>query len=113
MFSLFSRLTFRTPKREFIYVDDLADACIFAMAHHAGADPLNLGSGVTTSIAQLAETIADVVGYKGQLRYDRSKPDGMPFKGLDSSPLNRMGWKPEHDLRRGLEETYMWFVSAR
>src|SRR5437867_2947371 len=71
-----------TPRREFIYVDDLADACLFAMDHYDGAEPLNLGTGVTTSIAELADIIRDVVGYTGELRFDRSKPDGMPLKGL-------------------------------
>jgi GDP-L-fucose synthase len=99
-----------TPRREFIYVDDLADACIFAMDHHAGAEPINLGTGVTTSIRELAETIREVVGYKGELRFDPRKPDGMPFKGLDSTPLKKLGWAPSHDLRAGLEKTYGWYL---
>lgn len=98
------------PRREFIYVDDLADACIFTMHHHPGGEPVNLGTGVTTSIAALAETIRDVVGYKGDLRFDPAKPDGMPFKGLDSEPLRRLGWKASHDLRAGLRKTYDWFL---
>ena len=73
------------PRREFIYVDDLADACIFAMQRHDAPEPLNLGTGVRLSIADLAHTIRDVVGYEGELRFDSSKPDGMPFKALDSS----------------------------
>jgi GDP-L-fucose synthase len=102
-----------TPRREFIYVDDLADACIFAMNHYDGSAPLNLGTGVTTSIAELAESIRDVVGYKGELRFDRSKPDGMPFKGLDSGPLRELGWTPKKTLRDGLENTYRWYLQAR
>ena len=102
-----------TPRREFIYVDDLADACIFAMGHYAGGDPLNLGTGSATSIAELAESIRDVVGYRGELRFDRSRPDGMPFKGLDSTPLSQLGWRARWDLRRGLERTYEWFLAHR
>ena len=98
-----------TPRREFIYVDDLADACIFAMQRYDDAEPINLGTGVTTSIAELAGTIRDVVGYRGELRFDRSKPDGMPFKGLDSAPLRKLGWQPAWDLARGLKDTYAWF----
>ena len=101
-----------TPRREFIYVDDLADACIFAMQRYDGSEPLNLGTGVTTSIAELADTIRSVVGYRGELRFDRSKPDGMPFKGLDSEPLSKLGWKPRYHLRQGLEETYQAFMRS-
>ena len=99
-----------TPRREFIYVDDLADACIFALDHHDGPEPLNLGTGVTTSIAELAGAVRDVVGYTGKLTFDRTKPDGMPFKGLDSTPLKDLGWKPSYDLRMGLQKTYEWFL---
>ena len=99
-----------TPRREFIHVDDLADACIFAMDRYDGAEPLNLGTGITTSIAELAETIREVVGYKGELRFDRTKPDGMPFKGLDSAPLHKLGWKPSTDLRTGLKNTYEQYL---
>jgi GDP-L-fucose synthase len=102
-----------TPRREFIYVDDLADACIFAMNRYDEAEPLNLGTGTTTSIAELAETIRDVVGYRGELKFDRSKPDGMPSKGLDSTPLYQLGWAPRYDLHRGLEKTYEWFQAQQ
>ena len=102
-----------TPRREFIFVDDLADACLFAMDQYDGAEPLNLGTGVTTSIAELAEAIREVVGYKGELRFDRSKPDGMAFKGLDSESLHTLGWKARHGLRQGLEETYGWYLKVK
>jgi GDP-L-fucose synthase len=97
------------PKREFIYVDDLADACLFAMEHYDEAMPINLGVGRSTSIRELAETIRDVVGYRGDLVFDTAKPDGMPFKGLDSSVLTNLGWTPKTPLREGLGRTYQWF----
>jgi GDP-L-fucose synthase len=100
------------PRREFIYVDDLADACIFAMHQYDGNEPLNLGTGVTTSIREVAETIREVVGYEGDLRFDSSKPDGMPFKGLDSTPLRSLGWEPAYSLRSGLLKTSEWFATA-
>jgi GDP-L-fucose synthase len=102
-----------TPRREFIYVDDLADACIFAMDRYNGAEPLNLGTGITTSIAELAGTIRDIVGYPGELKFDRSKPDGMPLKGLDSEPLRQLGWHASHSLRQGLEDTYQWYLKVK
>jgi GDP-L-fucose synthase len=101
------------PRREFAYVDDLADASVCAMRHYDGIEPLNLGTGVVTSIAELAAAICEVVGYRGELRFDRTKPDGMPFKGLDSTRLREMGWKPRWSLRDGLTRTYEWFLSQR
>ena len=100
------------PRREFIYADDLADACIFAMQRHDAPEPLNLGSGEDISIADLARLIKDVVGYEGELTFDSTKPDGMPFKALDSSQLRKMGWKPQWNLRRGLEEAYRWAIET-
>jgi GDP-L-fucose synthase len=100
------------PRRELIYVDDLADACIFAMERYDDASPINLGTGVFTPIAELARTIRDVVGYRGELRFDPTRPDGMPFKGLDSTPLGALGWKPAWSLRDGLQRTYEWFLEA-
>jgi GDP-L-fucose synthase len=99
------------PQRELIYVDDLADACLFVMDRYEGAEPINLGTGVVASITELADTIRDVIGYRGELRFDRSRPDGMPFKGLDSSRLQSMGWRPNWNLRAGLERTYEWFLA--
>ena len=98
------------PRREFIYVDDLADACVFAMERYEGGEPINLGTGTDTSIAELAQEIARVVGFRGEIRFDRSRPDGMPFKGLDSSVLHGLGWRPKWTLARGLEETYRWYL---
>lgn len=101
------------PRREFIYVDDLADACVFAMNRYDGTEPINLGTGIDTSIADLAAEVARVVGFRGQIRFDRSRPDGMPYKGLDSSVLHGLGWRPQWTLARGLEETYRWFKKPR
>ena len=98
-----------TPRREFIYVDDLADAAIFVMRMYDGSAPINLGTGVDTSIADLAREIAAVVGYRGEIRFDSSRPDGMPYKGLDSSVLHGLGWRPSWTLRQGLEETHKWY----
>jgi GDP-L-fucose synthase len=98
-----------TPRREFIYVDDLADAVIFAMRMYDDAAPINLGTGIDTSIADLAREIAGVVGYRGDIRFDSSRPDGMPFKGLDSHVLRDLGWRPSWTLARGLEETFRWY----
>ena len=101
-----------SPRREFIYVDDLADACIVAIDRYNDETPINLGVGRSTSIRDLAETVRDVVGYRGELRFDTTKPDGMPFKGLDSTALNALGWTPATSLRDGLMRTYEWFLAA-
>jgi GDP-L-fucose synthase len=98
-------------RREFIYVRDLADACVFAMQHYDAAEPLNLGGGQDLSILELAQTIAQVVGYRGTFRLDPSKPDGMPRKGLDSSKLAELGWRPKTDFHTALRETYDWYLS--
>lgn len=100
-----------TPRREFIYVDDLADACRFAMGVYDDAAPINLGTGVTTSIGELARMVREVVGYRGELRFDTSRPDGMPLKGLDSGVLHALGWRPRWRLEAGLEAAYRGFVS--
>lgn len=102
-----------TPRREFIYVDDLAHASVFAMSAYDGTEPINLGVGHGTSIADLARTVADVVGYRGDLRFDTTRPDGTPVKVLDSSVLSELGWRPRWDLHRGLERTYEWFLAHR
>lgn len=98
------------PRREFIFADDLADACIFAMCEYDDSKPINLGGGSDLSIRELAELIKEVVGYRGQLRFDRSKPDGMPLKILDSSKLKEMGWRARTPLRSALSTTYDWFL---
>jgi GDP-L-fucose synthase len=98
------------PRREFIFAADLADACVFVMRHYDADEPINLGSGTETSIADIAESIADVVGFRGKLRFDVTKPDGAPRKRLDSSKLWSLGWRSATPLRAALEKTYAWFV---
>jgi GDP-L-fucose synthase len=98
-------------RREFVYVDDLASACVFAMQRYTGEGPVNLGGGRDTSIAELAETIKEVVGFQGVLKFDTSKPDGMPLKALDGSELEALGWRPSISFFDALERTYEWFLS--
>jgi len=98
-----------TPRREFLHVDDLADACAFLMREYSDEAPLNVGWGEDVSIAELAHLIAETVGFKGELRFDRSKPDGPPRKLLDTSRLTALGWQPKITLKSGLAATYEWF----
>ncbi len=100
-----------TPLREFLHVDDLADACVFLMSQYDGAEIHNIGSGEEISIRALAELISEVVGFQGTLAFDGSKPDGTPRKLLDVSRLAALGWSARIPLREGIEETYRWFVS--
>ena len=100
-----------SPRREFLYVDDLARACLFLLENYDEPEPINVGVGEDLSIGELAQLIADVVGYDGDLRFDTSKPDGTPRKLLDVSKLNRLGWRAEVGLREGLEQTYAWYVT--
>jgi GDP-L-fucose synthase len=101
-----------SPRREFIYVADVADAAIFLMHHYSSSVPINLGSGSDASIREIAELIKEVVGYSGELRFDPKKPDGMPLKSLDSSELFALGWQPKISLRLGLEKTYRWYLET-
>ncbi len=98
------------PLREFLHVDDLADAAVFLLQNYSDEIPLNVGSGTELSIADLAAMIAGVVGFEGNIVFDASKPDGMPRKLLDVSRLSAMGWGSRIPLRPGLEETYRWFL---
>ena len=95
-----------TPRREFLHVDDLADACFFLMQEYDGTDWLNIGVGEDVSIKELAELIKDIVGYEGELQFDTSKPDGTPRKLLDVSKLHSRGWKAKTGLRAGIERVY-------
>ena len=101
------------PKREFIYVDDLADACLFLMEHYSDENPVNIGSGTALSISDLAETIKEVTKYKGNLHFDSSKPDGMPNKVLDSSYIFSLGWKPSTSFNIFAEKTYISFITQK
>ena len=101
-----------TPRREFLFVDDLADACVFVLEHYTGELHLNVGSGQEVTIADFAKLIAEIVDYKGKLVFDRSRPDGTPRKLLDSSKLLEMGWRPRTLLREGLEQTYSEFLAG-
>jgi len=99
-----------TPRREFLHVDDLADACVFLMNHYEDSEIINIGVGKDISISELADLIKDIVGFKGAIRYDRTKPDGTPRKLLDVSKLRALGWQPKISLREGIERTYRWYV---
>ena len=99
-----------TPRREFLHVDDLADACVFLMERYSGSGIVNIGTGEDLSITELAEMVQSVVGYEGSIVYDTSKPDGTPVKRLDVSRLEALGWKAKIQLREGLDATYKWYV---
>ena len=95
--------------REFLHVDDMADACVYVMHHHDGSEILNIGCGQDVTIAEVAQLMKETVGFDGDIVFDSSKPDGTPRKLLDVSRLFALGWRPSIDLRRGLDETYAWF----
>ena len=97
-------------KREFLHVDDCAEACRFLMEHYSDPHVINVGAGKDITIAELAGLIAQVVGYTGEIQWDRSKPDGTPRKLLDCSRLNALGWTPKIALRDGLNATSQWYV---
>lgn len=94
------------PKREFLHVDDLAKACVFMMNHYDGMEHLNIGVGEDVSIADLANTIAEITGFKGELVFDSSKPDGTPRKLMDVTRIHNLGWKHQIDLKEGLTRVY-------
>ncbi len=98
------------PRREFLYVDDFADACVFVLKNYSGPEFLNIGVGQDMSIAEFAQTVADVVGYRGKITYDASKPDGTPRKLVDVSRLSALGWKAKVSLREGLGKAYADFL---
>ena len=99
-----------SPRREFLHVDDLADACLHLMDNYSGDEPVNIGVGKDISIGELAELVRDVVGYSGEVSYDTTKPDGTPRKLLDVSRLESLGWQAKIPLREGVEQTYAWFL---
>ena len=101
-----------TPRREFLYVNDLAEACIFLMNCYDGEDIINIGTGLDISIKELAGFISEVIGYRGEIIFDTGKPDGMQRKLLDVTRINSLGWKAKTDLREGIEKTYKWYLST-
>lgn len=100
-----------TPRREFLHVDDLADACVYLMRHYSGEEPVNVGTGEDITIRELAELVREIVGYGGEIRFDPTMPDGTPRKLLDVSKLASLGWRARIPLRRGIEDTYAWFLA--
>ena len=99
-----------TPRREFLHADDLADACVFLLKNYDSPELINIGSGEDTTIRELAELICEVLGYKGTLAFDPTKPDGTPRKLMDSSRLFALGWKPRIPLREGIAHAHAWFL---
>jgi len=106
-----------TPKREFLFVDDLAEAIVFLLEkvnakdlYQAGITQINIGMGKDLTINELAELIGEVIGFKGKIVYDSSKPDGTPRKLLDVTRINNLGWKAKTDLKTGIQKTYQWYL---
>jgi GDP-L-fucose synthase len=99
-----------TPRREFLHVDDLADAAVFCMAHYDAAEHINVGVGQDITIRELALLICEIVGYSGDVAFDATKPDGTPRKMLNVDRLSGLGWRPRIGLRDGLAETYRWYL---
>ena len=102
-----------TPRREFLHVDDCAEALIFLMRHYSGYEHVNVGSGSDLTILELAETICRIVSYEGAIEFDASKPDGTPRKLMDSSAMAALGWSPRVDLETGIRSTYEHFCDSR
>ena len=100
-----------TPRREFLHVDDVADAVLFLMREYDGPDIVNVGCGEDVSIAELGALVARVVGYEGSIELDRSKPDGTPRKLLDVSRLRALGWQPKVGLEEGIRSVYTWYCT--
>jgi GDP-L-fucose synthase len=101
------------PRREFLHVDDLADAAVFLMRHYDDSEPINVGVGEDITILELAEMMREITGYRGRLAFDPSKPDGTPRKLLDISRLRTLGWSAGIPLREGILRTYQWYVEQR
>ena len=100
-----------TPRREFLHVDDLADALLFLMRNYESESLINVGCGTDLSIRELAHMVAETVGFRGTLEFDATRPDGAPRKLLDVSRLRQLGWSPSIELRAGLEQTYQWYLA--
>lgn len=102
-----------TPRREFLHVDDLADASVFLMRSYELDEPINVGVGTDLSIAELAAMVARIVGFDGAIEFDSSRPDGTPRKLLDTSRITRLGWRPRIPLEEGIASTYSWYFTHR
>jgi GDP-L-fucose synthase len=100
-----------TPRREFLYVDDLADAAVFLMERYEGEDFINVGCGADVTIRELVDLVRDAVGFRGTVSFDPSRPDGMPRKLLDVTRLNELGWRAKTPLRDGIVKTYGWYLA--
>ncbi|WP_046865778.1 GDP-L-fucose synthase [Microvirga massiliensis] len=101
------------PRREFLYVDDLADACVFVMKYYSGEGHINIGTGTDVTIRKLAELVCRIVGFEGELRFDTTKPDGTPRKLLDVSRLAALGWQAPTTLEDGIRRSYDWYLAHR
>jgi GDP-L-fucose synthase len=99
-----------TPMREFLFVDDMAEAVLYAIENELPEYLYNIGTGEDLTIKELAETVQQVVGHEGNLLWDSSKPDGTPRKLMDVSKMHNLGWKHKIDLKKGIEKTYVWFL---
>jgi GDP-L-fucose synthase len=99
-----------TPRREFLHVEDMADACVFLMKNYDSPEIINVGTGEDVSIGDLARLVSEVVGYGGKIEFDVTKPDGTPRKLLDVRRINDLGWKARTALREGIRSTYQWYV---
>ena len=102
-----------TPRREFLHVDDLADACFFLLENYSSPEIVNIGCGEDVSIKELAETVCEVLGFQGSLVFDASKPDGTPRKLMNVGRLLALGWKPRIGLKEGIRYAYEWFLKSR
>ena len=99
------------PVREFIYADDVAEACLFLMKNYNSSEIINIGSGEEISIKNLAYRIKDIIGYHGEITFDTSMPDGAPRKVLDGSKLKNIGWEAKTSLQEGIRKTYQWYLN--
>jgi GDP-L-fucose synthase len=99
-----------SPRREFLHVDDLASACLLLLERYDAPEPINVGAGEDVTIRELADIVAEVVGYEGAVEWDTSKPDGTPRKLLDVSRIRKLGWEPQISLEDGIKSTYEWYV---
>jgi GDP-L-fucose synthase len=99
-----------TPRREFLHVDDLADACVYLLQHYSGHDHVNVGCGEDIAILELNRLVNEIVGFTGDIVHDLDKPDGTPRKLLDTARLTGLGWRPSIGLAEGITQTYQWFL---